>query len=286
MEGRLEGKNCIVTGANSGIGFGAAEGLAARGATVYMVCRNKERGQEAVSKIQTSTGNPNVFLEICDLSSISNVKAFSSKFSSTDKPIHVLVNNAGILENKRIITSEGLELNFAVNVIGTYLLTESFIALLEKSAPDSRVITVSSGGMYTSPLTDDLQFSEVNFEGSTQYARNKRIQVVLTEKWAEKYSEKGIGFYSMHPGWSDTPGVAKSLPGLSKNLSGNLRSNEEGADTIVWLALQPNDKLRSGAFFFDREEARKHLIFAGTNGSHSKIDSIIESIRSLCGLSS
>lgn len=60
------------------------------------------------------------------------------------------------------------------------------------------------------------QFSEVNFEGSTQYARNKRIQVVLTEKWAEKYSEKGIGFYSMHPGWSDTPGVAKSLPGLSK----------------------------------------------------------------------
>lgn len=73
---------------------------------------------------------------------------------------------------------------------------------------------------------------------------------------------------------------------LFLSLSGNLRSNEEGADTIVWLALQPNDKLRSGAFFFDREEARKHLIFAGTNGSHSKIDSIIESIRSLCGLSS
>ena len=128
-------------------------------------------------------------------------------------------------------------------------------------------------------------------------------QVALTEWWAEKYSSKGVGFYSMHPGWADTPGVAKSLPGFSEKynflssvfmlkflclvilicqycdniilgstyhfrLSGNLRSNDEGADTVLWLALQPKEKLSPGAFYFDRAVAPKHLKFAGTMSSH------------------
>ncbi|OEL35756.1 Dehydrogenase/reductase SDR family member 12, partial [Dichanthelium oligosanthes] len=205
MQIRLDGKNCLVTGANSGIGFATAEGLASQ-----------------------------------------------------------------------------LELNFAVNVAATYTLTELVMPLLEKAAADARVITVASGGMYTEPLNKDLQFSEGNFDGTQQYARNKRIQVAFTEWWAEKY--KGVGFYSMHPGWADTPGVAKSLPGLSEKLSGNLRTNDEGADTVIWLALQPKEKLSSGAFYFDRAEAPKHLKFAGTAESHSQINSIVDSIRSICGL--
>uniref|UniRef100_A0A7C9D729 Dehydrogenase/reductase SDR family member 12 n=1 Tax=Opuntia streptacantha TaxID=393608 RepID=A0A7C9D729_OPUST len=213
MQSRLDGQNCIVTGANSGIGFATAEGLAARGASVYMVCRSKERGETALSQIQSKTGNQNVYLEVCDLSSVSEIKSFADKFTSKELPVHLLVNNAGILEHKRIMTLEGFELNFAVNVLGTYTLTELMLPLLEKAAPDARVITVSSGGMYTSPLTIDLQFSEGEFNGMTQYGRNKRVQVALTEKWAEKYKDKGIGFYSMHPGWAGTPGVAKSYPG-------------------------------------------------------------------------
>ncbi|BAH93606.1 Os06g0590301 [Oryza sativa Japonica Group] len=94
MQIRLDGKNCLVTGANSGIGFATAEGLASRGATVYMLCRNKERGETALSQIRSKTGNMNVHLEICDLSSISEVKSFATKFSSTDKPLHVLVSFA------------------------------------------------------------------------------------------------------------------------------------------------------------------------------------------------
>lgn len=282
----MDGKNCMVTGSNSGIGYATAEGLASRGATVYMVCRSVEKGEAAVSAIQAKTGNPNIHLEVCDLSSISEVKAFASRFSSQDKPLHVLVNNAGLVEHDRVITSEGLELNFAVNVAATYTLTESMLPLLEKAAPEARVITVSSGGMYTSPLTKDLQFSETNFDGTAQYARNKRVQVALTEKWAEMYSSKGVGFYSMHPGWASTPGVANSLPGFSEKLSGKLRTKEEGADTVVWLALQPKDKLVSGAFYFDRTEAPKHLALAGTAKSHAVIDTIIDSLRSLCGLSS
>ncbi|XP_072985835.1 uncharacterized protein [Typha latifolia] len=327
---RMEGKNCLVTGANSGIGFATAEGLASRGATVYMVCRNKERGEDALSKIQSTTGNPNVHLEVCDLSSIKEVKSFASKFSAEDKPLHVLVNNAGVLENKRVTTPEGLELNFAVNVAATYAITELMMPLLEKTAPDARVITVSSGGMYSTPLTRDLQFSENNFDGTLQYARNKRVQekktkfktlntrysnlqeenilhafystfldvvtylelsplpvkfqVALTEQWAETYKNKGVGFYSMHPGWADTPGVAKSLPSFSERLSEKLRTSAEGADTVIWLALQPKEKLVSGAFYFDRAEAPKHLLFAGTAKSHANIGSIVETLQSLCNI--
>ncbi|KAK7380553.1 hypothetical protein VNO78_33066 [Psophocarpus tetragonolobus] len=281
MEIQIPGKNCIVTGANSGIGYATAEGLAKRGATVYLVCRNKERGQEAVSDIQSKTGNQNVYLEICDLSSVNEIKSFASRFSEKNVPVHVLVNNAGILEQNRVTTSEGFELNFAVNVLGTYAMTESMVPLLEKASSDARVITVSSGGMYTSPLTKDLQYSESNFNGVEQYSRNKRIQVALTEKWAETYKNKGIGFYSMHPGWAETPGVAKSLPSFSKALSGKLRTSEEGADTVIWLTLQPKEKLVSGAFYFDRAEAPKHLTFAGTSDSHAMIHSVYDHLNSL-----
>ncbi|XP_064943705.1 uncharacterized protein LOC135596004 isoform X1 [Musa acuminata AAA Group] len=284
MQVHMEGKNCMVTGANSGIGYATVEGLASRGATVYMVCRSKERGEAALSKIQLSTGNPNIHLEICDLSSINEVQAFVSRFSVQEKPLHVLVNNAGLLEQNRVTTPEGLELNFAVNVAATYALTELMMPLLEKAAPDARVITVSSGGMYTTPLTPDLQFSESNFDGTLQYARNKRVQVALTEKWAETYTGKGIDFYSMHPGWADTPGVAQSLPGFSERLSGKLRTKDEGADTVIWLALQPKEKLKSGAFYFDRAEAPKHLLFAGTAHSHAAIHGIVDGLRSLCKL--
>lgn len=285
MQIRLDGKNCLVTGANSGIGFATAEGLASHGATVYMVCRNKERGEAALNQIRSKTGNANVHLEICDLSSINQVKSFATKFTSMDKPLHVLVNNAGLLEHKHETTAEGLELNFAVNVAATYTLTELVMPSLEKAAPDARVITVASGGMYTEPLNKDLQFTEGTFDGTQQYARNKRVQVALTEWWAEKSGDRGVGFYAMHPGWADTPGVAKSLPGLSERLSGNLRTNDEGADTVVWLALQPKEKLASGAFYFDRAEAPKHLKFAGTADSHAQINPIVDSIRSICGLS-
>ncbi|CAJ2666422.1 unnamed protein product [Trifolium pratense] len=284
METQIPGKNCIVTGANSGIGYATAEGLAQRGATVYLVCRNKERGEAALSQIQTKTGNQNVYLEICDLSSVTEIKSLASRFSKKNVPLHVLVNNAGLIEQNRVTTSEGFELNFAVSVLGTYAVTELMVPLLEKASPDARVITVSSGGMYSTPLTKDLQFSERNFNGTEQYARNKRVQVALTENWGETYKNKGIGFYAMHPGWAETPGVAKSLPNFSKSLSGKLRTSEEGADTVIWLALQPKENLVSGGFYFDRAEAPKHLRFAATNGSHSVINSIVESLRSMASL--
>lgn len=110
--------------------------------------------------------------------------------------------------------------------------------------------------------------------------------MALTENWAEMYKDKGISFYSMHPGWAETPGVANSLPDFNKSLSGKLRTSEEGADTVIWLALQPKEKLTPGAFYFDRAEAPKHLMFSATRGSHSLINNIVEDLRSMSRLSS
>lgn len=261
----MSGKNCIVTGSNSGIGFATAKALASRGASVYMVCRNKERGVKAVSEIKSNTGNESVYLEVCDLSSLKQVKDFAARFTASNLPLHVLVNNAGLMEHERKTTADGLELNFAVNVASVYVMTNLLLSALEKAAPDARVITVSSGGMYTVPLLSDLQ-------------------VALTEKWAEEYGPKGIRFYAMHPGWADTPAVAKSLPKFKQMFENKLRTSEQGADTVVWLALQPNHKLQSGGFFFDRAEARKHLPGCGTTYSPAQIDSIVASIRSLCSM--
>ncbi|XP_022143619.1 dehydrogenase/reductase SDR family member 12 isoform X2 [Momordica charantia] len=182
MQTSIEGKNCIVTGANSGIGYATAEGLASRGATVYMVCRNKERGEAALSEIKSKTGNQNIHLEVCDLSSVSEIKSFASNLTSKDVPVHILINNAGLLEHNRIMTPEGFELNFAVNVLGTYAMTESMMPLLEKAAPDAKVITVSSGGMYSVPLTNDLQFSDDKFDGVKQYSLNKRVQYEMLHR--------------------------------------------------------------------------------------------------------
>ncbi|XP_078432218.1 NAD(P)-binding Rossmann-fold superfamily protein [Wolffia australiana] len=282
----MEGKNCVVTGANSGIGYATAAGLASRGANVHLVCRNRERGEAALAKIKSSTGNPNVFLEICDVSSMSDIKSFVSRVSSRGEPVHVLVNNAGILNNERVVTPEGLEASFAVNGVGTFALTELMLPLLKKAAPDARVITISSGGMYSAPLYNDFQFDERNFDGSRQYAQDKRLQVALTEWWSEVHGKDGVGFYSMHPGWADTPGVATSLPGFRQRLGDNLRTSEEGADTVVWLCLQPKDKLTSGGFYFDRAEAPKHLHLAATAGSHAHISTLTRRLLSLSTISS
>lgn len=280
----MTGKNCIVTGSNSGIGFETAKAFASRGATVYMVCRNKERGEKAVSEIKSETKSENIHLEICDLSSTQQVKDFAAEFKSANLPLYVLVNNAGLMEHERVTTADGLEQNYAVNVVGVYAMTELLLSVLERAAPEARVITVSSGGMYTAPLCNDLQFSEGNYDGVTQYARNKRVQVALTEKWAKEYGTRGINFYSMHPGWADTAAVAKSLPKFKNMMENKLRTPEQGADTVVWLALQPNHKLQSGGFYFDRTDARKHLLGCGTAYSLEQVNAIMAAIRSSCGL--
>ncbi|CAI5462242.1 unnamed protein product [Closterium sp. Yama58-4] len=278
----MQGRVCVVTGGNQGIGRAAATAMAQRGATVHIVCRNEARGAAAATEIAAQTGNDQVFLQLCDLSSLAQVRSLADRLAGLDTPIHVLVNNAGIMEHEKKMSPDGFELNFAVNVLGTFVLTEALLPLLQRAAPEAKVITVATGGILTQPLSTDLQMEETKFDGTDAYARNKRVQVALTEKWAELYGvQPGIEFYSMHPGWVDTAVLQTSMPGFYNTFKSSLRRPEEGADTIVWLASQPNSKLVNGAFYFDRQVASKHLPFAGTEYKRETVDEIYTKLKEL-----
>ena len=154
---RMQGKVVLVTGASSGLGLAAAEGFARLGATVWLVVRSPERGEQARARIVERSGNGDVHVGICDLSELESVRQFAGRFRGQASRLDVLVNNAGVMTEARGVSADGIELTLATNVVGPFLLTNLLIPLLENSAP-ARIINVSSGGMYTQKLrVDDLQ---------------------------------------------------------------------------------------------------------------------------------
>ncbi len=254
----LSGRRCLVTGANSGIGYETALALADLGADVVLLCRSRERGEETVEQIREQTGNARVSLEIVDMSDLGSVRAAAARLASG--PVDVLVHNAGVLPAKRVETGDGLELTFATNVAGPFLLTKLLRGALEKSA-DARVIWVSSGGMYTRRLNlDDPSWTAREYDGVIAYAETKRAQVVLVELWAEELRSSSVAVNAMHPGWADTPSVQSSLPLFHRITRNILRSPAEGADTVVWLAACERAREWTGGFFLDRERRRTHLL--------------------------
>jgi dehydrogenase/reductase SDR family member 12 len=254
----LAGRVCLVTGANSGIGRAAATALAARGAEVWLLCRDRGRGEEAVASIRKATGNRRVHLEVIDVSHLGAVRAFVERFAPAH--VDVLIHNAGVLPATRQENPEGLELTLATNVIGPFLLTHLLRAKLA-AAGSARVIFVSSGGMYAQQLSlDDLQWTRRPFDGVTAYAQTKRMQVILTELLARRWTRAGIAIHAMHPGWADTPSVRSSIPRFWRLMRKRLRTPEQGADTLVWLAVAPPVGLPSGQFWFDRAPQPTHLL--------------------------
>ena len=249
---------CLVSGANSGIGYAAAEGLARRGATVWLLCRDRLRGQRAVRELRQRTGSRALHLAQVDLADLASVRRLAARFSAAR--VDVLVHNAGVLPAARQCTADGLESTLATNVAGPFLLTRLLWPRL-LAAPAGRVIFVSSGGMYGTRLSlDDLDWQRRRFDGVAAYAQTKRMQVVLTELFAARAAATRLSIHCMHPGWADTPAVRTSLPRFYRWMRHRLRTAEQGADTLVWLALCARVAQQSGAFWFDRTAQPTHLL--------------------------
>jgi NAD(P)-dependent dehydrogenase (short-subunit alcohol dehydrogenase family) len=264
LEVDLTGRRCMVTGANSGIGFETAAGLARRGAEVVLLCRSAERGQLALERIREAAPSARVSLEILDVSDLRSVRRVAARLAQG--PVDVLVHNAGVLPDQRIETADGLELTFATHVAGPFLLTHLLRSRLEAS-PDGRVVWVSSGGMYTRRVQlDDPGWQHRDYDGVVAYAETKRAQVVLSELFAASFRGTTVTSNAMHPGWADTPAVASSLPLFHRVTRFILRTPAEGADTVVWLAASPRARAFNGRFFFDREPRRTHWL-PGTRAS-------------------
>jgi dehydrogenase/reductase SDR family member 12 len=260
IAGDLRGRTALVTGGNSGIGRAACEGLLRAGATVHLLGRDRERIERAISEIGQGlpAARERVVPELCDISDPSQIRAFSETFLANQPRLDVLINNAGVLTQQRQRTAGGLELTFATNVLGPFLLTSLLLPALLAGAP-SRVITVSSGGMYTSRLdAEDPQLDRRRFDGSTFYAHSKRAEVVLNRLWAERHAGDGIAFHAMHPGWVDTGGLRSSLPRFHQLTRPLLRDARQGADTIVWLSTAPSPEPASGGFWHDRVPRPEH----------------------------
>ncbi|HSN84952.1 MAG TPA: SDR family NAD(P)-dependent oxidoreductase [Polyangiales bacterium] len=255
IEEDLTGRVALVTGATSGLGRETATELARLGATVIIVGRNREKTDAVAEATRQQTGNPDVNVEIADLSSMREIRALAARLRG---PIHLLVNNAGVLLPERSETDEGFETTFATNLLGHFLLTNLLVDALE---PPARIINVSSGGMYTQRIrVDDLQMARGRYDGTVAYARTKRGQVILTELWAEALRGRGIVVHAMHPGWADTPGVSSSLPRFYKLTKPLLRTPAQGADTIVWLCASEEAGRSTGKLWHDRKPRPTHRL--------------------------
>jgi NAD(P)-dependent dehydrogenase (short-subunit alcohol dehydrogenase family) len=248
----LDGRVVLITGATSGLGLATAIGVARLGATVRFVARSRERAQQAVATIGAAAPGADVAFQIADLGELDQVREVAADFTAVHDRLDVLVHNAGALSKEYTVTGAGTELTVASQLVAPFLLSGLLLPELGAAVP-SRVIQVSSGGMYTQRFDlDRLEMGPTDYDGTVAYARVKRAQLVLMHEWVRRFGGSGIVFHAMHPGWADTPGIRSGLPGFARVMGPLLRSADEGADTAVWLASAPEAVATTGGFWLDR----------------------------------
>jgi NAD(P)-dependent dehydrogenase (short-subunit alcohol dehydrogenase family) len=261
MSERMEGRHVVLTGANSGIGLAAAIDLASVGASLTLIVRDEAKAAHTTETIKEATGRTDIRFEFADLSLLKDTDTLIDRLLAKGEAIDVLINNAGALFNEHTMTSEGLEKSYALLLLSPWRLSEQLLPLLQNHDTTARIINVVSGGMYAERLNlKRLNMTSDGYQGARAYAQCKRALSIMTEIWAERWQEHNIVVNAMHPGWSDTPGVQKSLPLFRRLTRLVLRSHAEGADTVVWMA-QANQAARStGKLFLDREPRSTYLL--------------------------
>jgi NAD(P)-dependent dehydrogenase (short-subunit alcohol dehydrogenase family) len=254
----MNGKTCLVTGATSGIGKETALALARRGATLIVVGRNPAKGADIVRWIREQTGNDSVDLMLADLSSQQQVRQLAEDFKKKYRHLDVLVNNAGAVMLSRRESVDGIEMTWALNHLGYFLLTNLLLDVLRASAP-SRVVNVSSGAHRRVELDfADLQ-GRKRYRGFGAYARSKLANLLFTYELAARMEGTGVTVNALHPGLVATnlPG-GNGLPGRLLTFLLGLRGMrpEAGARTVVYLAASSEVEGVSGLYFVKQKAVR------------------------------
>ena len=243
----IKGKICLVTGASSGIGLATAWQLARFGATVLMVARDDDRGRAAQSKVIEKSGNSNVHLLLADFASLKQVKGLALKVQAQFPALHVLINNAAVVPPKRETSEEGYEMQFAVNHLAPFLLTNLLLPMMKTSAP-ARIINVSSMVHSWAKIDfDDLQ-SKRSYDASNVYSMTKLANILFTLQLDKQLQGTGVTANSLHPGVINTK-LYKNYMGSGGPGGAADKELEHGAETSVYLAVSPEVAGISGKYF-------------------------------------
>jgi retinol dehydrogenase 14 len=252
----LDGKTCFVTGATAGIGRVTAVELARLGAKVFLVARDRVRGEALAREIQGDGGKAELLL--ADLASQQSIRELARRFLARDEPLHVLVNNAGVFELSRRLNADGIEMVFAVNHLAYFLLTHLLLDRLRASAP-ARIVNVASDAHRWGTIDfDDLE-GEKSYRSMRIYGRSKLANILFTYELARRLEGTGVTVNCLHPGAVSTRlgaqngAIARVLIGLLRPF---LRSPQDGAKTSVHLAAAPEVDGVSGKYFIDCRPAR------------------------------
>jgi NAD(P)-dependent dehydrogenase (short-subunit alcohol dehydrogenase family) len=248
----MQGKVCVITGATSGIGLVAAEQLAAMGARLVLVGRDKARGEAAMARIKRRTAGAEIRIHYADLSRLVEMSRLGSEIAAVEPRIDVLLNNAGAMFAARRVTEDGLERTFAVNHMAYFVLTNRLEERLAAAAP-SRIVNTASDAHRGNTLDfDDLQ-SERRYRGLTAYGRSKLANILFTRELARRLAGSGVSANCLHPGFvasriaDNNSGVFRLGVTIAKSLWG--LSPERGAQTMVYLASSPEVAGVTGGYF-------------------------------------
>ena len=256
----IEDRNVIVTGGSSGIGRATAAALALAGANVTITSRDPARGAAAADAIAVAAGRPveAMTLDLTDRASIADVVA---TYLRRHDPLEVLVNNAGSAFDTRRMTPDGVEMTFATNHLGPFILTNLLVPVLVSSAP-ARVIDVASSGHGWAKegiRVDDPGHTE-RYRIWEAYGHSKLANILHARELARRFGPAGIHAYAAHPGLVRTTigrGGDSRLAAIAYRLFGwRMLSSEQGADTIVWLATSPEAVEPNGGYFDRRAVGR------------------------------
>lgn len=251
MATSLDGKVVLVTGATSGIGLEASVKLARMGADLLMVGRDAQKAEAALAEVKARSGSAKVTSLLCDFSSQQQIRRLADEVKKIRSRLDVLINNAGTVSDVRRVTEDGIELTFAVDHLGYFLLTSLLLDLLQKSAP-ARIVSVAS----IAHRSGTMDFADLGFSSGYQimraYARAKLANVLFTRELAKRLDGKGVTVNCLHPGavatniWSRAPWWAKPALAIAKMF---MIDSEAGGDRIVWLATSPDVEGKTGGYY-------------------------------------
>jgi len=252
----MEGQTCMVTGSNSGIGKVIATEAARMGATVVMVCRNRERGEEALKEIRQKTRSDKIQLILADLSSQMQIRQLANDFTNHFERLDVLVNNAGTIFRERSVTEDGYESTFAVNHLGPFMLTGLLLDTLKASAP-ARIVNVGSHAhKMTNFSLDEVTSNTKKYKPFRVYAGSKLANLCFTYDLAEKLEGTGVTVNCVHPGAVATGMLNHGPKWLAFILALFFLTPEKGAETAIELMASPDYADATGHYYYKKKKVK------------------------------